>query len=152
MASLLKLSSARQLAARALSTQAVAAPPSTSSALSLIRSQPSQYVVAAIAGKKYLLAPKDLLTVPRLNDVRVGDILSLSEIHELGSREYTLRGAPLIPQEAVRVQATVVEHTKGKMEVIVKKKKRKGYTRTIKHKQPYTRLRIGSIEVEGAEL
>ncbi|KAI0313088.1 ribosomal protein L21-like protein, partial [Amylostereum chailletii] len=121
-------------------------PASTASALALIRSQPSHYVLASVAGRKYLLAPKDLLTVPRLNDVRVGDVLSLSQIHEVGSREYTLRGTPEISPEYVSVQATVVEHTKGKMEHIFKKKRRKGYERTINHKQTYTRLRIGSVD------
>ena len=106
-----------------------------------------RYVVASVAGRKYLLAPRDLLTVPRLNDVKVGDVLALSEIHEVGSREFTLRGNPIIPAEQVKVEATVVEHTKGKMEVIFKKKRRKGYQRTTKHKQTYTRLRIGPIEV-----
>jgi large subunit ribosomal protein L21 len=46
---------------------------------------------------------------------------------------------------AVHVQATVVEHTKGKMEATVKFKKRKGYTKTIKTKSKYTRLRVGEI-------
>ncbi len=45
--------------------------------------------------------------MPRLNDVRVGDVLSLSEIHEVGSREYTLRGSPIIPSSHVAVEATV---------------------------------------------
>jgi len=51
------------------------------------------------------------------------------------------------PAGTVTVKATVVEHTKGRMEVIVKKKRRKGYKKTIKHKQTYTRLRIGDITV-----
>ncbi len=85
--------------------------------------------------------------MPRLKDVKVGDVLKLSDIHEIGSREYTLRGSPTIPPEQVQVKATVVEHTKGKMEVIFKKKRRKGYERTVYHKQTYTRLRIGPIDV-----
>ncbi len=136
----------RQVAGRALHTQIT--PLSTApSALALIRSQPSRYVVAAVAGRKYLLAPRDLLTVPRLKDVQVGDVLSLSEIHEIGSREYTLRGSPTLPPGQVQVAATVVEHTKGNMEVIFKKKRRKGYQKTITHKQTYTRLRIGAIDI-----
>ncbi|EIN06034.1 hypothetical protein PUNSTDRAFT_90778 [Punctularia strigosozonata HHB-11173 SS5] len=119
----------------------------TQRALALIRDQPSQYVVASVAGRKYLLSPRDLLTVPRLKDVRVGDKLRLSDIHELGSRDYTLRGNPVIPGGAVNLDATVVEHTKGQMEVIVKFKKRKGYRKTVTHKQTYTRLRIGDIEI-----
>ena len=134
------------IACRAIHTQAVV-PNSTTSALELIRSQPSQYVVASFAGRKYILTPRDMLTVPRLRDVKVGDVLTLDEIHELGSREYTLRGNPIIPPTRVKVEATVMEHTKGNMEFIFKKKRRKGYQKTIKHKQPYTRLRIGEIEI-----
>ncbi|OSD03060.1 hypothetical protein PYCCODRAFT_1467356 [Trametes coccinea BRFM310] len=136
----------RAVSTRTLHTQ-VPVPTSTPSALSLIRSQPSQYVVASVAGRKYLLTPRDLLTVPRLKDVKVGDVLRLSDIHELGSREFTIRGNPTIPPEQVRVEATVVEHTKGQMEFIFKKKRRKGYERTVQHKQTYTRLRIGPIEI-----
>ncbi|KAI8985557.1 ribosomal protein L21-like protein [Trametes punicea] len=145
MASLLR-PSLRAVTTRALHTQTVA-PTNTPNALSLIRSQPSHYVVASVAGRKYLLTSRDLLTVPRLKDVKVGDVLRLSDIHELGSREYTIRGNPAIPPEQVRVEATVVEHTKGKMEFIFKKKRRKGYERTVQHKQTYTRLRIGPIEI-----
>ena len=132
-----------QLASRPLHTL----PVTTSSALSLIRSQPSQYIVATLAGRKYLLTPRDVLTVPRLNDVKVGDVLDLRDIHELGSREYTLRGNPIISPERVRVEATVIEHTKGKQEVVVKRKRRKGYYKTIRNKHPYTRLRIGPIDI-----
>ncbi|CAE6418164.1 unnamed protein product [Rhizoctonia solani] len=112
------------------------------SALNLIQSQPSHYAVATVAGRKYLLAPRDVLTVPRLRDVRPGDSLLLDAVHEFGSREYAVRGT--LP---VRVTATVLEHTKGPMLEIFKKKRRKGYEKTIKHKQTYTRLRIGSIQV-----
>jgi len=136
-----QLSCARSLHAHAL------APQSTPSALHLIRSQPSQYVVANFLGRKYILTPRDLLTVPRIPDVKVGDVLTLDAIEELGSRDYTLRGSPTIPTSKVRVDATVVEHTKGPMEFIFKKKRRKGYRKTIQHKQPYTRLRIGRIEI-----
>jgi large subunit ribosomal protein L21 len=71
----------------------------------------------------------------------------LSEINELGSREYTLRGNPTISPGRVKVEATVIEHTKGKQEVVVKRKRRKGYYKTIRNKHPYTRLRIGPIEI-----
>lgn len=113
----------------------------------LLRSQPSHYVVASIVGKKLILTPRDLVTVPRLKDVGVGDILQLNAIEELGSREYTIRGSPYISQDIVSVSATVVEHTKGNMERIVKFKRRKNYRKTIKHKQTYTRLRINDIEI-----
>jgi large subunit ribosomal protein L21 len=113
----------------------------------LLRSQPSHYVIASIVGKRLILTPRDLVTVPRLKDVNVGDVLQLNAIEELGSREYTLRGNPYIGEDVVSVSATVVEHTKGTMERIVKFKRRKGYKKTIKHKQTYTRLRVHDIDI-----
>lgn len=120
---------------------------SVSTAKELLRSQPSHYVIATVVGKRLILTPRDLVTVPRLKDVGVGDVLQLNAIEELGSREYTLRGSPYIPEEVVSVSATVVEHTKGSMERIVKFKRRKGYKKTIRHKQTYTRLRINDINI-----
>ncbi|EJD08551.1 uncharacterized protein FOMMEDRAFT_151419 [Fomitiporia mediterranea MF3/22] len=133
----------------ASSSTSVHPPSNTQDALNHLRAQPSHYVIASLMGRRYLLAPRDLLTVPRLKSARVGDRLSLSQIHEVGSRDYTLRGddngTEALPQGVVNVEATVVEHTKGAMERIVKFKRRKHYQKTIEHKQPYTRLRIGPI-------
>lgn len=125
----------------------------TSSALSLLRSQPSHYIVASIYRRRFLLTATDLLTVPRLKDVKVGDVIQLDKIHELGSRDYTMQASEgdFLPSDVVSCQATVVEHTKGKMEQTVKFKRRKGYEKTIKHKGMYTRLRIGGIKVGQAE-
>jgi large subunit ribosomal protein L21 len=39
----------------------------------------------------------------------------------------------------------VLEHTKSPMERLLKKKRRKGYEKTIEHKQGWTRLRVGDI-------
>ncbi len=37
---------------------------------------------------------------------------------------------------------------KGSLEKILKKKRRKGYKKTVQHKQPYTRLRIEEIQIQ----
>jgi hypothetical protein len=171
-------------------------------ALALLSAQPFHYVVASIVGRTMLLHERDLLSLPRIRDVQVGDVLELDRIHEVGSRDYTLRaqdsantrskgsatllkrsvpvsnvpetvvslGPSLVLPESqswaarlrpgglahkgatlskdiVRVRCTVVEHTKGPMEMIVKKKRRKGYRRTIRHKQTYTRLRVEAVQI-----
>lgn len=38
-----------------------------------------------------MLTPRDVFTIPRLRDVEVGDVIELERIHEVGSRDYTLR-------------------------------------------------------------
>ncbi|WFD34615.1 hypothetical protein MCUN1_001456 [Malassezia cuniculi] len=76
---------------RAFSTDSVSAVDNVSNALSLLRSQPNHYVVASIVGRTFVLSASDVVTVPRIRDVKVGDILELDRIHEVGSRDYTLR-------------------------------------------------------------
>jgi len=130
-----------------LSSPSSLSAPDLPTALHLLRQQPAHYAVASLQGRRYLLTPKDLLTVPRLKNLSVGEILRLDNVQELGSRDYTLRGEPSLPADLVSIQATVVEHTKGEMVRTVKKKRRKGYKKTIEHKHTYTRLRIGEIMI-----
>ena len=66
---------------------------STPSALSLLASQPSHYISALLLGRRYLLTPNDVLTVPKLKGVSPGTSISLTRILEVGSRDYTLRAA-----------------------------------------------------------
>lgn len=42
-------------------------------------------------GRRYLLTPGDVLTVPHLKNAPVGSRLALTRILEVGSRDYTLR-------------------------------------------------------------
>lgn len=76
---------------RTLSTNIPAVVDTVGPALSLLRSQPNHYVVASIVGRTFVLSQMDHITVPRIRDVKVGDVLELNRIHEVGSRDYTLR-------------------------------------------------------------
>ncbi|WWD21163.1 hypothetical protein CI109_105646 [Kwoniella shandongensis] len=147
-------------------------PSSTSSAIDLISSQStpssSRYILARLHARTYLLHPRDILTIPLLKPVQSpGTTLSLTKILEVGSRDYAIRSPASdaktlknsleswkerrmttfdgIPGDLVRCELTVLEHTKSPMERILKKKRRKGYKKTIEHKQAWTRLRVGDI-------
>lgn len=87
------------------------------------------------------------MIVNRLKDVKVGDVLKLDKVRELGSKDYTLKGSPYVAENIFDISATVIEHTKSKMIQIVKKKRRKNYKRTIEHKQTHTVLRISNVDV-----
>jgi ribosomal protein L21 len=52
-----------------------------------------------------------------------------------------------IPPHIATCELTVLEHTKSPLERIVKSKRRKGYKKTIEHKQGWTRLRVGDIHL-----
>lgn len=61
--------------------------------MDLLRSQAtSLYASVSFLGKTYLIAPGDILTVPGMPNVHVGDVLHLDRVHEIGTRDYVLRG------------------------------------------------------------
>lgn len=78
------------LARRGVATEARSID-TTSEALRLLCSQPQHYVVASITGRTFVLSESDVFTLPRLSGVQVGDVLELDRVHEVGSRDYTLR-------------------------------------------------------------
>lgn len=58
----------------------------------LLRSQSTNlYALVSFLGKTFLIAPGDIITVPGMPDVHVGDVLHLDRIHEIGTRDYVLR-------------------------------------------------------------
>lgn len=131
---------------RCNSTTAAAAAVDTTSVQPL-RDQLRYYAVAEIAGRPFLITKNDKVIVNRLKDVKVGDVLKLDKVRELGSKDYTLKGSPYVAESVFNINATVIEHTKSKLIQIVKKKRRKNYKRTIEHKQTHTVLRISNVDV-----
>ncbi|KAG2214061.1 hypothetical protein INT46_004976 [Mucor plumbeus] len=119
----------------------------TSATVQKLRDQLRYYAVAEIAGRPFLITKNDKVIVNRLKDVKVGDVLKLDKVRELGSKDYTLKGSPYVPETVFSINATVIEHTKSKLIQIVKKKRRKNYKRTIEHKQTHTVLRISDVDV-----
>ncbi|GHJ85779.1 hypothetical protein NliqN6_2181 [Naganishia liquefaciens] len=144
-----------------------ALPSTTSEAISLIQSsstpQLGRYVLARLHSRNYLLHPRDILTVPHLKgSPPPGTVLSLNRILQVGSRDFVIKAPEpskasspfgtqgereVIPQEVVQCHLTVMEHTKSPMERKLLKKRRKGYKKTIEHKQGWTRLRVGDVFV-----
>lgn len=119
----------------------------TKESLSRLRSQLRYYAVVEIVGRPYLITKNDKVIVNRLRDVSIGDVLELNRVRELGSADYLIKGAPYVSEQFYTIKATVMEHTKSKMIQIVKKKRRKGYRRTLTHKQMHTILRISEVEI-----
>ncbi|OZJ04665.1 hypothetical protein BZG36_02885 [Bifiguratus adelaidae] len=115
--------------------------------LQKLRSQPNYFCVVDIVGRPFLVTKNDLVILPRLADVKLGDILDLHQVREIGSKDYSLKGGPYVDKTLVDVKAVVVEQPKSEMIEIFKKKRRKGYQRTIRHKQTHTVLRITHVGV-----
>ena len=95
-------------------------------------------------GKQYRVAPGDVVKVEKLA-VAPGATVEISEVYLLANPQGITVGNPIIAN--ARVVAEVIEEGRHKKVIIFKKKRRKGYQRTIGHRQYFTTLRISEIAV-----
>lgn len=100
------------------------------------------YAVVETGGKQYRVKPDDTLHVNRLKH-DVGETFSLDSVYALSDGKELTVGAPLI--DGASVKTTVVDHIRGEKVVNFKKKRRKGYTRKVGHRQELTIIKIDSI-------
>jgi large subunit ribosomal protein L21 len=101
------------------------------------------YAVIKTGGKQYRVSAGQSLRVEKL-DAAAGAELVLSDVLMVGQGEEVTIGAPLVA--GATVKATVVTQGKGEKVRIFKMRRRKHYRKSQGHRQPYTELRIDSID------
>jgi large subunit ribosomal protein L21 len=99
------------------------------------------YAIVKTGGKQYRVEQGQTLLVERLPG-DPGDKLALEPLLYRGDDEI-LDGGDLAK---VKVEAKVVEHTRGPKLRIVKFKPKRGYKRRTGHRQDLTRIEITSIK------
>ena len=100
------------------------------------------YTIFKTGGKQYRAATGDVLDVEKL-DGAAGDKITFSEILFQGEGAKFKTGSAL---EGAKVLAEVVEQIKGPKLISFKFRRRKGYHRSIGHRQKLTRVKITSID------
>ena len=100
--------------------------------------------VIAVGGKQYRVSPGQVIRVERLPETEGSSI-------EFRDVRYTNReGQVTVGPQALanaRVVGEVVAHGKRDKVRVVKFKRRKNYRRRTGHRQPFTAVRITTIEV-----
>jgi len=102
------------------------------------------YAVIETGGKQYRVAPGETVEVDRLQ-AEVGQPLTLDRVLLVANEGRVTVGAPTVPQASIAVD--VLEHFRGEKKVAFKMKRRKGYHRTVGHRQEMTRIKVGEIKV-----
>ncbi len=100
------------------------------------------YAVIETGGKQYRVQQGDTLNVEKL-DAEVGTSVELDRVLAVSNGTDLKIGAPTV--EAAKVVASVKDQIRGEKIFNFKKKRRKGYTRKIGHRQSLTVLTIESI-------
>ncbi|MCJ1288354.1 hypothetical protein MMC26_007709 [Xylographa opegraphella] len=126
--------------------------PSVRELLPLLRMQPSHFITAHIHARPYLLTAGDTLRLPfHMPKVQAGDVLRLNRASSIGSRDYTMRGAPYLDERLFECRATVVGVEAEPMRFLEKTKRRNRKVKTVKSKHRFTVLKVKELRVRSVE-
>lgn len=100
------------------------------------------YAVVESGGKQYRVEAGDTLKVDRIK-ADEGASVDITAVLAVSDGVALKIGKPTV--EGTAVKASVVSHTRGEKVVSFKKKRRKGYSRKIGHRQDLTVLRVDAI-------
>jgi large subunit ribosomal protein L21 len=102
------------------------------------------YAVIETGSKQYRVSAGDTLEVERLA-VEAGQPVNFDRVLLVNNDGKTTVGSPTVASAAV--VADVVEHIRGDKKLIYKMKRRKGYRKTIGHRQELTVIKIKEIKL-----
>src|SRR5438067_12170439 len=103
------------------------------------------YAVLETGSKQYRVTAGDTLEIERL-DVEAGKPFTFDRVLMVGGDKVTV-GSPTV--SGASVIADVVAHKRGEKKLTFKMKRRKGYHKTIGHRQELTIVKIKEIKTEG---
>jgi hypothetical protein len=120
--------------------------------LPYLKAQPSHYITIHIHGKPYLVTPGDSIRLPfHMPGVVPGDVLRLNRATALGSRDYTMKGAPYVDERLFECRAIVAGTEADPMRIKEKTKRRQRKVKTVKSKHKHTILRISELKIKSLE-
>lgn len=100
------------------------------------------YAIIETGGKQYRVSEGDFLRVEKL-ECDEGASVVFDKVLFVSDDNGVKVGTPLI--DGAKVEATAVQHGKGKKIIVFKYKSKKNYRKRRGHRQPYTKVNINTI-------
>lgn len=101
------------------------------------------YAVIETGSKQYRVAAGDTLEIERL-DVEAGQPFTFDRVLLVSNDGKLSVGTPTVASASI--VADVIEHKRGPKKIAFKMKRRKGYHRTVGHRQELTVVKIKEIK------
>ena len=101
------------------------------------------YAIIETGGKQYKVEEGQVLDVEKL-DVEAGDEIEFDVVKAVSTEDSVEFGQPTLDDTAVT--AEVVDQVKGDKIIVFKYKPKNNYKKKQGHRQPYTRVKIQSID------
>jgi large subunit ribosomal protein L21 len=108
-----------------------------------LRENKFMYAVLETGGKQYRVAAGDTLEIERL-ETEAGKPFTFDRVLMVSGDKFSF-GAPTV--SGASIIADVVEHKRGEKKLTFKMKRRKGYHKTIGHRQELTVIKIKEIKL-----
>lgn len=102
------------------------------------------YAVLETGGKQYRVVAGDTLEIERLA-IEAGQVVTFDRVLLVNADGKLSVGSPTVA--SATVLADVVAHKRGEKLIAFKMKRRKGYHRTVGHRQELTVVKIKEIKV-----
>ncbi|PGH18163.1 hypothetical protein AJ80_04550 [Polytolypa hystricis UAMH7299] len=126
--------------------------PSLTELLPLLATQTPHYITAHLHARPYLVTAGDTVRLPFLMaDVYPGDILRFNRASNVGSRDFTLKGAPYVDERLFECRLRVLGTESEPLRIKEKTKRRQRHVQKIKSKHKYTILRVMDVKVKGVD-
>lgn len=106
------------------------------------KDKPNGYAVIATGGKQYMVRENDTLRVELL-EAKEGDKVEIKSVLAVSDGEKLKVGTPEI--NGAKVTCTVLGQARDAKKINFKKKRRKGYSRKVGHRQNITVLQVNKI-------
>ena len=103
------------------------------------------YAVLETGSKQYRVSAGDTLQIERLT-VEAGQPVTFDRVLLVNNEGKVTVGSPTVASASV--VADVVEHIRGEKKVAYKMKRRKGFRKTIGHRQELTVVKIKEIKTQ----
>ena len=100
------------------------------------------YAIIKTGGKQYRVQEGDIITIEKLEAV-ADETVTFDQVLTVVNDGSVKVGTPLV--NGAKVTGKVVEHGKGKKILVFKYKAKSNYRRRQGHRQPFTKVRIESI-------
>jgi large subunit ribosomal protein L21 len=103
--------------------------------------------IVELNGKQYQIQEGRYITVDRLSDKAVDEVLEIGNVLMVVDGEDSVVGAPFV--DGAKVRAKVLRHDRGPKILVYKMRCKKGYRLKNGHRQDFTQLQIEAVDFPG---
>ena len=102
-----------------------------------------KFAVIETGGKQYKVSEGDVVKIEKLSDYKEGGKVTFDKVLLIDDGKTTEVGAPYI--KGAKISAVFEEEGKGKKVHIVKFKSKSNYSKTIRLRQPFNKIKVEKI-------